>query len=159
MRPLLEEHENLVILRTFSKAFSLAGVRLGYLLANESVIREFIKVRQPYSVDALSQAIGCAVFRNRAQFEPGINQIIEQRGVLIEKMRAIPGIEVFDSDSNYILIRLANAAQVWQQLYERGILVRDFSKSPLLENCLRISVGLPEENEALLTALEELVSA
>ena len=159
MRPLLEEHENLVILRTFSKAFSLAGVRLGYLLANESVIREFIKVRQPYSVDALSQVIGCAVFRNRAQFEPGINQIIEQRGVLIEKMRAIPGIEVFDSDSNYILIRLANAAQVWQQLYERGILVRDFSKAPLLENCLRISVGLPEENEALLTALEELVSA
>lgn len=159
MRPLLEEHENLVILRTFSKAFSLAGVRLGYLLANESVIREFIKVRQPYSVDALSQVIGCAVFRNRAQFEPGINQIIEQRGVLIEKMRAIPGIEVFDSDSNYILIRLANAAQVWQQLYERGILVRDFSKSPLLENCLRISVGLPEENEAMLTALEELVSA
>ena len=159
MRPLLEEHENLVILRTFSKAFSLAGVRLGYLLANESVIREFIKVRQPYSVDALSQAIGCAVFRNRAKFEPGIEQIIEQRGVLIEKLRLMPTVEVFDSDSNYILVRLPKAGEVWQQLYDRGILVRDFSSAPLLENCLRISVGLPEENEALLAALADILAA
>lgn len=158
MRPLLEEYENLVILRTFSKAFSLAGVRLGYLLANQSVIREFIKVRQPYSVDAVSQAIGCAVFRNRSKFEPGINQIIEQRKLLMDRMRAIPGIEVFDSDSNYILIRLAHADKVWQQLYDRGILVRDFSHAPLLENCLRISVGLPEENEEFIKALKDIVA-
>ena len=158
MRPLLEEHENLVILRTFSKAFSLAGVRLGYLLANPSVIREFIKVRQPYSVDALSQAIGCAVYRNRAKFVPGINQIIEERGKLIEALRALPGVEAFDSDSNYILVRVANAAEIWQQLFDRGVLIRDFSKTPLLENCLRISVGLPEENSYLLQALREILS-
>lgn len=157
MRPLLDEHENLVILRTFSKAFSLAGVRLGYILANQAVIREFIKVRQPYSVDAVSQAIGCAVFRNRALFEPGINQIIEQREFLIEELRNLPGVEVFDSDSNYILIRLAHAAQVWQELYERGILIRDFSSAPMLENCLRISVGLPEENAALLAVLKDII--
>lgn len=157
MRPLLDEHENLVILRTFSKAFSLAGVRLGYILANQAVIREFIKVRQPYSVDAVSQAIGCAVFRNRALFEPGINQIIEQREFLIEELRNLPGVEVFDSDSNYILIRLALAAQVWQELYERGMLIRDFSSAPMLENCLRISVGLPEENAALLAALKDII--
>lgn len=157
MRPLLQEHENLVILRTFSKAFSLAGVRLGYLLANESVIREFIKVRQPYSVDALSQAIGRVVFKNRAKFEIGISQIIEQRAVLLDELRTLPNVEAFDSDSNYILVRLPKAGRVWEQLYERGILVRDFSSSPLLENCLRISVGLPEENRKLIAALKEIL--
>lgn len=157
MRPLLQEHENLVILRTFSKAFSLAGVRLGYLLANESVIREFIKVRQPYSVDALSQAIGRVVFKNRAKFEIGISQIIEQRAVLLDELRSLPNVEAFDSDSNYILVRLPKAGKVWEQLYERGILVRDFSSSPLLENCLRISVGLPEENRKLIAALKEIL--
>lgn len=157
MRPLLQEHENLVILRTFSKAFSLAGVRLGYLLANESVIREFIKVRQPYSVDALSQAIGRVVFKNRAKFEIGISQIIEQRAVLLDELRTLPNVEAFDSDSNYILVRLPKAGKVWEQLYERGILVRDFSSSPLLENCLRISVGLPEENRKLIAALKEIL--
>jgi len=110
-------------------------------------------------VDAVSQAIGCAVFRNRAKFEPGIDQIIEQREILIEHLRGLNGIEVFDSDSNYVLIRLAHAGEVWQQLYERGILVRDFSSAPLLENCLRISVGLPEENDALITALRSIVAA
>ena len=159
MRPLLEKHENLVILRTFSKAFSLAGVRLGYLLANASVIREFIKVRQPYSVDAVSQAIGCAVYRNRALFEPGIDQIIEERGRLVKRLRTLPDVEVFDSDSNYILIRLPGADVVWKQLYDRGVLVRDFSHAPLLENCLRISVGLPEENDTFFAALQEILAA
>lgn len=156
MRPLLEQHKNLVILRTFSKAFSLAGVRLGYLLANEDVVREFIKVRQPYSVDALSQAIGCVVYRNRAKFVPGINTIIEQRSLVLEQLRAMPGVEAFDSDSNYILIRLDEADAVWQALYERGILIRDFSQTPLLENCLRMTVGLPEENKAFLDALGDI---
>ena len=83
MRPYLESHKNLVILRTFSKAFSLAGVRLGYILANQEVINEFIKVRQPYSVDAISQAIGKAAFRNRALFEKGIDDIISQRSFVL----------------------------------------------------------------------------
>lgn len=158
MRPYLNQHENLLILRTFSKAFSLAGVRLGYILANPSVIREFIKVRQPYSVDALSQAIGAAVYKNRALFVPGINQIIEERGILIERLRSLPGVEVFDSDSNYILFRLEGADEVWQQLYDRGVLIRDFSHSVRLENCLRVTVGSPEENLAFFAILSDILS-
>ena len=157
--PLLEKHENLVILRTFSKAYSLAGVRLGYLLANPAVIREYIKVRQPYSVDAVSQAIGCAVYRNRDLFVPGIDQIIAERGKLIDRLRALPGVEAFDSDSNYVLVRLPQADEAWQQLYDQGILVRDFSRAPRLENCLRFSIGLPEENQALVAALEDILQA
>ena len=158
MRPYLDQYENLVILRTFSKAFSLAGVRMGYLLANESVIREFLKVRQPYSVDSVSQAIATAVYRNRSLFEPGISQIIEQRGVLLEELAKLPGVEVFDSDSNYVLFRVEGADKAWQQLYDRGVLIRDFSHSQYLENCLRVSVGSPEENRVFLGALAEILN-
>ena len=158
MRPYLDQYENLVILRTFSKAFSLAGVRMGYLLANASVIREFLKVRQPYSVDSVSQAIATAVYRNRSLFVPGINQIIEQRGVLLEELGKMPGVTVFDSDSNYVLFRVADADEIWQGLYDRGVLIRDFSHSQYLENCLRVSVGSPEENQVFLGALAEILN-
>ena len=158
MRPYLDQYENLVILRTFSKAFSLAGVRMGYILANPCVIREFLKVRQPYSVDSVSQAIATAVFRNRSLFVPGINQIIDQRGVLLEELEKLPGVTVFDSDSNYVLFRVDKADEVWQKLYDRGVLIRDFSHAQYLENCLRVSVGSPEENRVFLGALTEILN-
>lgn len=157
MRPYLDSHENLVILRTFSKAFSLAGVRMGYLLGSPGVIREFAKVRQPYSVDAVSQAIARAVYANRAKFEPGITAIIEERARIIEGLRTVPGVRPFPSDANYVLFKLENAAEVWQELYNRGILVRDFSRAPLLEGCLRVSIGSREENDAFLAALRDIV--
>ena len=89
---------------------------------------------------------------------PGINQIIEQRGVLLEELGKLPGVTVFDSDSNYVLFRVADAGQVWQELYERGVLIRDFSRSQYLENCLRVSVGSPEENRVFLDALAEILN-
>ncbi len=157
MRPYLDQYENLIILRTFSKAFSLAGVRMGYVLANPGVIREFLKVRQPYSVDSVSQAIATAVFKNRSLFVPGINQIIEQRGVLIEELNKLPGVTAFDSDSNYVLFRVSGADKVWEQLYDRGVLVRDFSHAQYLTDCLRVSVGSPEENKEFLAALAQIL--
>ena len=160
MRPLLDAYDNLVILRTFSKAFSLAGVRLGYLLGNADVLREFKKVRQPYSVDALSQAVGRVVYRNRAQFEHVIDQIIVERGRMFEALGAIDGVTAFPSESNYILFRLPediDAGRVWQELLERGILIRDFSRSPGLEGCLRASIGLPEENERFIAELKAIL--
>ena len=158
MRPYLDQYENLIILRTFSKAFSLAGVRMGYVLANPGVIREFLKVRQPYSVDSVSQAIATAVFKNRSLFVPGINQIIEQRGVLIEELNKLPGVTAFDSDSNYVLFRVDGADKVWEQLYSRGVLVRDFSHAQYLTDCLRVSVGSPEENKQFLAALGQILN-
>lgn len=155
--PLLEKHKNLVILHTFSKAYSLAGVRLGYLLAHPDVIKEFIKVRQPYSVDAVSQAIAKVVYRNRAVFEQEVDEIIAERDKLIEQLRGLDGVEAFDSDSNYVLVRIEGADVMWQKLYDKGILVRDFSHAPHLENCLRISIGTPEENELFFDTLKELM--
>jgi histidinol-phosphate aminotransferase len=157
VRPLLNEFDNLVILRTFSKAFSLAGVRVGYLLAGEGVISEFKKVRQPYSVDAVSQAIARVVYKNRGHFERGVDAIIEQRDVLVKGLKAIDGVELWPSDSNYILVRLDNAGEVWRKLLDEGVLVRDFSQSKYLENCLRITVGSAEQNLRLLEALGRIV--
>lgn len=157
MRPYLEENKNLVILRTFSKAFSLAGVRLGYILAHPDVIREYIKVRQPYSVDAVSQAIARVVYANRAAFEPAIDGIIAERARLIEGLRGIPGIKAFPSDSNWVLFKMDRAKEAWQHLFDNGILIRDFSASTELADCLRATVGLPEQNDALLAALRDFV--
>ena len=159
MRPYLAMHKNLLILRTFSKAFSLAGVRMGYILGNAEVIREFLKVRQPYSVDAVSQAIAREVFSERQKFEHGIMAIISERDRLLEELGKVPGITVYPSDSNYILFKLEGADKVWEALYERGILVRDFSHAPMLENCLRVSVGTEEENDEFLAALREIVAS
>jgi len=159
-RPLLERHENLIILRTFSKAFSLAGVRMGYLLGSERVLREFKKVRLPYSVDAVSQAIARVVYANRAQFETGIEQIIDERARVIGELGALEGVKVFPSSANYVLFRLPagiDAAQVWQRLLDAGVLVRDFSRTPSLENCLRVSIGSPEENTRFLTTLKGIL--
>ncbi len=154
-RPLLEQNENLVILRTFSKAFSLAGVRLGYILAHPSVIREYLKVRQPYSVDAVSQAIGKVVFKNRAKFEPGINGIISERGRVMEGLKTIPSVKPYPSDSNWILFSVDDASEAWEYLYDHGILVRDFSKAPMLEGMLRVTIGTPEQNDAFLSNLRD----
>lgn len=159
VRPLLDKHKNLVILRTFSKAFSLAGARLGYLLGDAEVIREFIKVRQPYSVDAVSQAIARVVYANRAKFEPGIQAIIDERARVLDGLSRIPGVTAYPSDANYILFRIKDAAAVWENLYERGVLVRDFSRTAHLEDCLRVTVGTREENDAFLAALKEVAIA
>lgn len=156
-RPFLEQNDNLVILRTFSKAFSLAGVRIGYILANPDVIREYMKVRQPYSVDAVSQAIGCVVYANRAQFEPGIRMIIEERSRVMEGLRTIPGVVPYPSDSNWILFAVEDAGLAWQYLYDHGVLVRDFSTAPQLEGMLRVTIGTPDQNDAFLSNLRDFV--
>ncbi len=159
VRPLLDQHKNLVILRTFSKAFSLAGVRLGYLLGDADVIREFIKVRQPYSVDAVSQAIARVVYANRARFVPDIQAIIDERARVLDGLSRIPGVTAYPSDANYIMFRIKDAGAVWENLYERGVLIRDFSRSEYLDDCLRVTVGTREENDAFLAALKEVAIA
>lgn len=153
----LDKYENLLILRTFSKAFSLAGVRLGYLMGSEKVIREFMKVRQPYSVDAVSQEVGKIIFSNREQFLRAVDGIISERERMLKELADIPGVTPYPSDSNYILFRVEGAAQVWQELFDRSILIRDFSKSKMLENTLRVSIGTPQQNDAFLNALREIV--
>ena len=158
--PLLKEHKNLLILHTFSKAFSFAGGRLGYFLGNEEVIREFAKFRQPYSVDALSQAIGKVLFAHRDYFLAQAANIMREQQRVMAALCEQPGIEtVYPSDANFILFKLERAGEVWAALYEKGVLVRDFSRAKGSENCLRVSIGSPEENNLFLQALAEVLGS
>jgi histidinol-phosphate aminotransferase len=159
MRPHMARHPNLVILRTFSKAFSLAGLRVGYLLAHEDVVCELTKVRQPYSVDRFSQWVAGMVFRERVVFESQLQEILRQRDVIEHGLARIPGIAVFGSEANFVLFRVDRAAAVWRDLlHSHGILVRDLSRVPGCEDCLRVSVGSMKENAAFLKAMEELMT-
>lgn len=158
MRPHMEWHPNLVILRTFSKAFSLAGLRVGYLLAHEDVVRELTKVRQPYSVDRFSQWVADLAFRERVTFESHIRETIRQRELVHDGLAALPGVEAFPSEANFVLFRVERAAAVWHDLlhgYE--VLVRDVSRTPGLDDCLRASIGSDAENRRLLNALGEIL--
>ncbi len=157
MRPYLASHQNLLILRTFSKAFSLAGVRVGYLLGDPMVIREIIKVRQPYSVDVISQIVARIIYENRSRFEKEMLSIIDERERMYEAMKTLPSVTVFPSEANYLLFKVKRADELWQYLYDQGILVRNLSHSPGLEQCLRVSVGLEAQNDAFLTALRSFI--
>ena len=159
MRPLLETHKNLVILRTFSKAFSLAGVRVGYLLGDADVLNEYKRVRQPYSVNAISQVIAQVVYENRRHFEPGVSDIIDQRAVVFDALQQMPGVEVWPSNANFILFRVENAADVWQKLLDAGVLVRSFAGGTYTRDCLRVSIGTADENARFLDALRAIIEA
>jgi histidinol-phosphate aminotransferase len=160
MRPHMGRHRNLVILRTFSKAFSLAGLRVGYLLAHEDVVHELSKVRQPYSVDRFSQWVASTVFRERVTFEAQISDLIRERDVIVHGLDRLDGVEVFPTEANFLLFRVAHASAVWRDLlHSHGVLVRDLSRVPALEDCLRVSVGTPEENGKFLAAMKEIVDA
>ncbi|GAB4276005.1 MAG: histidinol-phosphate transaminase [Coriobacteriia bacterium] len=159
MRHHMPRHKNLVILRTFSKAFSLAGLRVGYLLAHEDVVLELTKVRQPYSVNSFSQMAAATVFNERAVFESAIDEVLRGRDFLGEGLGRMAGVEVFPSDANFILFRVEHASALWRDLlHEHSILVRDFSRTPYLEDCLRVTVGTPAENEAFIEAMDELMA-
>lgn len=151
---LLDACPNLVILRTFSKAYALAGVRCGYLLAPEAVVRGIAAVRQPYSVDAVSQTIARTVVAHRDAYRPTIEAIKRQRERLSNGLREIEGVTVWPSEGNFLLVRMPRARDVYERLRDDfSILVRDFSGAPFLKDCLRISVGAPEENDRVLSAV------
>lgn len=156
---LLASHKNLAILRTFSKAYSLAGVRVGYLLASPEIITELQKVRQPYSVDALSQTVAGEVLKHRDLFDMRTKFLVAERDRMMAVLQAMDGIEPYPSSANFILFRLPDsvASTAWQQLYDAGVLVRDFTAGALTQNCLRVSVGTPEQNDQFLENLARIV--
>ncbi|MBP3883549.1 MAG: histidinol-phosphate transaminase [Olsenella sp.] len=158
-KALLAECGNLVVLHTLSKAFCLAGARIGYLVGPSSVMAALAAVRQPYSVNVLSQAAALAVVRGRASFEPVIEKIKAERARLLEgcRARADRRVRAWPSEANFVLVRVPRAHEVRERLRdEHSILVRDFSSAPGLKDCLRITVGTPDENDAVLDALAQL---
>ena len=153
------EDRPLVVTRTFSKTWSLAAMRLGYLIGPRWVAEDLSKVLLPYHVDALKQRIGRLALQFTADMEQRVSTLIEERGRIAAALADLP-VDTWRSDSNFILLRpkRAEGRDVWQRLVDRGVLVRDCSGWPKLDNCLRVTVGTPEENSKFLDALQEVLS-
>ena len=156
---LVREQENLLVLRTFSKGYSLAGLRLGYLLGHPSLIRPILeKTRDSYNVDAISQAIGLAAIQDQAYAQQTWADVRRDRETLAKGLKVL-GFNVSSSQTNFVLAKApihAAAADLYQALKDAGILVRYFD-TRRLQDCLRITVGTPEQNRRLLDQLAQLL--
>ena len=155
---MISEDLPLVVTRTFSKTWSMAGTRLGYLVGPSWLVAELDKVVLPYHLDVAKQIAGRLALRFVDDMESRVSTLIAERERLVQRMSAL-ALEVFPSGANFVLFRPTAMAgrDVWQQLVDRSILIRDCSGWPRLENCLRITIGTAEENDALMAALEEIV--
>jgi histidinol-phosphate/aromatic aminotransferase/cobyric acid decarboxylase-like protein len=153
--PLLERHPNLVVLRTFSKAMALAGLRVGYLLASPALVREVNKARLPYNLDFFSQAAALAALEEKDVLAANVHLLVAERERLLARLADVPGVRAFSSDANFFLVEClcAHPKAVFAAMLRRGVLVRDVTAYPRLERCLRVTVGTPEENDAFLHAL------
>jgi histidinol-phosphate aminotransferase len=153
--PLLEKHPNLVVLRTFSKALALAGLRVGYLLSSPEIVREVNKARLPYNLNFFTQTAALAALEEHAALEEMVRRLVEERERLLERLADVPGVRAWPSHANFFLLEMLSVSPkaVFESLYRRGVLVRDVSSYPMLSRCLRISVGTPDENETFLHAL------
>ena len=148
-------HSHVLLMRTLSK-FGLAGVRLGYLIGPQALIAQIDKVRPPYNVSVLNCECALFALEHEAVFTAQALEIRAQRAMLLEALAQLPGVRVFPSEANMILLRVPDARQTFETLKKRKILVKNVSAlHPLLANCLRLTVGTPDENRQLLAALQE----
>lgn len=156
--PLLAEHANLIVLRTFSKAMAMAGLRFGYMMAHPEIAREVYKSKLPYNVNIFTLAAAEVIIENHDVLNRGITALIRERDRVLAELQKRPSIRAFPSQANFILIRTAQPArELFEAIYSHGVLVRDVSAYPLLERCLRISIGTPEENNRCLAALDQVL--
>ena len=150
--------ENVAVLRTFSKAFALAGARLGYGLVSPEVAGDVRRVRLPYHVSSLTQAAGLAALRHADEAMEILDAIRRQRDRIFESLSATAGVEAFPSDANFVLFRGEfQPGRVWEALLDHGVLIRDLSM--VVPGCLRVTAGTPEETTTFLGALAEVLAS
>jgi histidinol-phosphate aminotransferase len=157
---LVAEHPNVAVVRTFSKAFAMAGARLGYVLTSPDVVADLQRVRLPYHMSALAQAAGIVALRHTTEALALLDAIRAQRDRIVRELGAIEGMTVFPSDANFVLFvppEPHDAGQVWQALLDRGVLVRDLTA--VVPNALRVTAGAEHEVDLFLTGVREVLSA
>ncbi len=156
--PLLGKYSNLVILQTFSKAWGMAGIRLGMAFAAPEIISILNKIKYPYNLNILTQQKALELIENRSQTEEWVKQIKAERDVLKNELLKFPfTIHIFPSDANFLLVKMHDARGIYDFLKEKGIIVRDRSKVFLCDDSLRITIGTPDENSQLINTLKELI--
>jgi histidinol-phosphate aminotransferase len=150
-----EVNGHVLLMRTLSK-FGLAGVRLGYMMGPAALIAEVDKVRPPYNVSVLNYECALFALEHAEVFAVQAQEIKTQRAMILEALKALPGVRAWNSDANMILLRVPDAAKAFEGMKARKVLVKNVSKlHPLLVNCLRLTVGTPHENQLMLAALKE----
>ena len=146
----------LVVVRTYSKVWSMASLRLGFAVAPSWVVSELEKVVLPYHLAAATQVAGTVALEFRAEMASRVERLVAERDRLARELTSVDRVTAVPSGANFILFRVdGDGHALWQELMDRGVLVRDFSRWPRLDDCLRVTVGTPEENDAFLTALRE----
>jgi histidinol-phosphate aminotransferase len=155
----ISRHGHVLLMRTLSK-FGLAGVRLGYMMGPKALIAEFDKVRPPYNISVLNYECALFALEHQDVFAAQAADLVQQRERLLKALRAMPGLTVWNSDANMILVRVPGEADaaglVFDRLKAGGVLVKNISKMhPLLSNCLRLTVGTADENTQLLATLQK----
>jgi histidinol-phosphate aminotransferase len=154
---LIGAHPNIVVVRTFSKAFALAGARVGYCLADPEVVGDLRRVRLPYHLSALTQAAGLTALKHLPEATAILEDVRAQRDRIFKELTAMPGVEPHPSDANFILFWPSKPARdVWQVLLDRGVLVRDLTQ--IVPGGLRVSAGTEQEIDAFLEALQEVLA-
>lgn len=153
----LTDYPNLIITQTLSKAYGLAGIRLGVCYASEAVISVLNNIKPPYNVNELTQQKAIERLSNMNEVQSEIAEIINQRTLLIESLKSVSFIdEIYPTDCNFVLVKVDDATKRYNQLIEKGIVIRNRTNQPLCENCLRFTVGTESENKKLISALEQL---
>lgn len=155
----LDEFPRLIVLQTFSKAWGLAGVRLGMAFASEEIISLYNKVKYPYNINVLTQRLVLDELELTARKADWVALLLRERSRLIEALRAMPLVErIYPSDANFLLVKVPDANAVYRYLVDKSIIVRNRNTVTLCEGCLRVTVGMSAENDLLLSALEEYKS-
>lgn len=153
----LSDHPNMIVLNTMSKAWALAGVRLGMAFASKEIIDVFNKVKYPYNINILTQKEAFKAFENAMEVSKWVSTIILERNRMMEAFKMLPSCkQVFHSDANFFLAKMTDADRIYRYLVNEGIIVRNRSKVTLCRDCLRITVGAKSENNELLSALRVL---
>ena len=151
----LENYNNLIVTQTFSKAYGLAGIRLGACYADSEIIELLKKVKMPYNVNVLTQQTALQYLENEKVTEQEIVEIISSRNELSTELLKIGFVQnIYHSDSNFVLVKVDDADKRYKELIDQDLVIRNRTKEPLCENCLRITVGTPDENKILIKRLQ-----
>lgn len=158
MAAMVQQYPNLVVLQTFSKAFGLAGIRLGLAISNPETIGYMLRVKAPYNINKLTADVASKAFDNPDLLKVNIDAIRKERGYVAEQLNHSGVVEkVYPSNANFILFRIKNAKEIYHKLAEKGVIVRYRGNEPLCEDCLRVTIGLPDENVRFLKTLKAIL--
>ncbi|MDA7567136.1 histidinol-phosphate transaminase [Flavobacteriaceae bacterium] len=154
---LINENNNLIITQTMSKAYGMAGIRLGMGFSNQKIINYLNKIKPPYNINVLTERKALEELNKIDEIKKNIDLVLNQRKLLISCLEKLDFIDkIYKSDANFLLVKVDNADFRYNQLLEKGIIVRNRSNQPLCQNCLRITIGTENENKSLIKILNQL---